>query len=431
MTIEEKLVILGEAARYDASCSSSGSVRLSNQSSSKGSASGSAYIGNTATGGICHSWTDDGRCISLLKVLLTNHCEYNCSYCLNRRDNDHARAAFTPRELATLTIEFYKRNYIEGLFLSSGVVKSPDHTMQLLIETLTILRNEYFFGGYIHVKTIPGASSDLVYTLGRLVDRMSVNVEFSTSGSLSLLAPDKKPGDIVVPMTFIRDKKHELLDMRHNHIKVPDFVPAGQSTQMIIGAVKERDYHILSLSQSLYQQYDMKRVYYSAYIPVNTHPNLPAITSAPPLLREHRLYQADWLMRFYHFDANELVTRDNPDLDLEMDPKCGWAMRHLDIFPIEINRAEYEMLLRVPGIGVISAKRIINARRTRQLTLEDAKKMGIVMKRAAFFITCNGRYGAPLSLDATELRNCMIDRQGSRLISPFQMRIEDLKILQV
>lgn len=432
MTVEEKLVILGEAARYDVSCSSSGSARTSQQSSSsRGRKSGNVTIGNTAVGGICHSWTDDGRCVSLLKVLLTNHCEYNCSYCLNRRDNDHQRAAFTPRELATLTIEFYKRNYIEGLFLSSGVVKSPDHTMQLLIETISILRNEYFFGGYIHVKTIPGASQDSVYQLGCMVDRMSVNVEFCSSQALSLLAPEKKPSDIVTPMTFIRDKKNELLDFKKYFLKSPDFVPAGQSTQMIIGAVKERDYHILSLSQTLYQQYDMKRVYYSAYIPVNTHPNLPAVTSAPPLLREHRLYQADWLMRFYHFDAHELVTTDHPDLDMEMDPKCGWAMRHLDIFPIEINRADYEMLLRIPGVGVLSAKRIIAARRTRQLSLEDAKKLGIVMKRAVFFITCSGKYGAPLSLNASELRNTMIDNQGKRLISPFQMRLEDLDVLRV
>ncbi len=431
LTIEEKLVILGEAARYDVSCSSSGSARLSRQSSSSSRQGSDALIGNTATGGICHSWTDDGRCVSLLKVLLTNHCEYNCSYCLNRRDNDHPRAAFTPRELATLTIEFYKRNYIEGLFLSSGVVKSPDHTMQLLIETIFILRNEFLFGGYIHVKTIPGASQESVYQLGCMVDRMSVNVEFCSSQALALLAPEKKPGDIVTPMAFIRDKKNELFGDKKYPVRSSDFVPAGQSTQMIIGAVRERDYHILSLSQTLYQEYNMKRVYYSAYIPVNTHPNLPAVTSAPPLLREHRLYQADWLLRFYHFDAHELVTTDHPDLDLEMDPKCGWAMRHLDIFPVEINRAEYEILLRVPGIGVLSAKRVLAARRTKKLSLEDAKKLGIVMKRAVFFITCDGKYGAPLSLDADGLRGAMADKRGKRMISPFQMRLEDLDVLRV
>ena len=431
MTIEEKLVILGEAARYDVSCSSSGSARVSGQAGAGGGKGKGAVIGNTAAGGICHTWSDDGRCISLLKVLLTNHCEYNCSYCLNRRDNDHPRAAFTPRELANVTIEFYKRNYIEGLFLSSGVVKSPDHTMQLLIETVTILRGEYGFGGYIHVKTIPGASPDSVYQLGCLVDRMSVNVEFCSSKALALLAPEKKPVDIVSPMAFIRDKKSELQDFRNYRFKAPEFVPAGQSTQMIIGAVRERDYHILSLSQTLYQQYSMKRVYYSAYIPVNTHPNLPAVTSAPPLLREHRLYQADWLMRFYHFDAHELVSTGQPDLDLDLDPKCGWAMRHLDLFPVEINRADYENLLRVPGIGVLSARRIVAARRSKALTLEDTKKLGIVMKRAVYFITCGGRYGAPISLDAEGLRQAMTDRQGRRLLSPLQMRLEDLDVLRV
>ncbi len=431
MNVSEKLAILGEAAKYDVSCSSSGSARTTRQASSKGGSSASAILGNTSTGGICHSWTDDGRCVSLLKVLLTNHCEYNCSYCMNRRDNDNPKAAFTPRELASLTIEFYKRNYIEGLFLSSGVVKSPDHTMQLLIETISILRNEFFFGGYIHVKTIPGASQESILILGQLVDRLSVNVEFCSSKALSLLAPDKKPQDIVAPMAFIHDKKTELMDFRKNFLKAPEFVPAGQSTQMIIGAVNERDYHILTLSENLYKQYEMKRVYYSAYIPVNTHPNLPAVTSAPPLLREHRLYQADWLLRFYHFDARELVTKENPDLSLQMDPKCGWAMQHLDLFPVEINRADYETLLRVPGIGVLSARRIIAARRTQGLNLEDAKKIGIVMKRAVYFITCNGKYGAPLQLNAAEIHNAMIDNQGKRMISPLQMRLEDLDVLRV
>lgn len=429
LNISDKLAILGEAARYDVSCSSSGSTRVSNQSTSN--STNKFSIGNTATGGICHSWTDDGRCVSLLKVLLTNYCEYNCSYCLNRRDNDKPRAAFTPRELATLTIEFYKRNYIEGLFLSSGVVKSPDHTMGLLIETITILRKEFFFGGYIHVKTIPGASQESIYILGLLVDRLSVNVEFCSSKALSLLAPDKKPQDIIAPMTFIHDMKIELMDCRKFLSKTPDFVPAGQSTQLIVGAVKERDYHILSLSQSLYNDYEMKRVYYSAYIPVNTHPNLPAVTSAPPLLREHRLYQADWLMRFYKFDARELVTIDDPDLCLQMDPKCYWAMRHLDLFPVEINRADYDTLLRVPGIGVLSARRIIAARRTKKLTIDDAKKIGIVMKRASYFITCNGKYVAPYSLNAMELSNLMMDNQGKRMVSPLQIRMEELDVLRV
>lgn len=432
MNIEEKLVILGEAARYDVSCASSGSSRKSDAYTSVGSEHRKSIIGNIAVSGICHTWSDDGRCISLLKVLLTNHCEYNCFYCMNRQDNDLPKAAFTPRELASLTIEFYKRNYIEGLFLSSGIVKSPDHTMGLLIETISILRNEYLFGGYIHVKAIPGASDASVYLLGCLVDRMSVNAEFCSPAALSLLAPQKNQSDIIRPMTFIRDKKIELLDCRKNSLmKSPDFVPAGQSTQLIIGAVRERDYHILSLSQTLYQKFDMRRVYYSAYIPVNTHPNLPAITSAPPLLREHRLYQADWLLRFYKFDARELLTKDSPDLDLEMDPKCGWALKHLDLFPVEINKADYDMLLRVPGMGVISAKRVLAARRSKALSLEDAGKIGIVMKRAVFFITCNGKYGAPLSMSIDELRNSMIDNQGKRFMSPFQMRLEDIDVLRV
>lgn len=426
MDIMAKLSILGQAAKYDVSCSSSGSTGVVTNSSGKSPSS----IGNTAVGGICHTWTEDGRCVSLLKVLLTNHCEYNCTYCINRTDNDIPRAAFTPRELATLTIEFYKRNYIEGLFLSSGVVKNPDHTMNLLIETIRILRYEYFFGGYIHVKTIPGASNDAVYSLGLLVDRMSVNIEFCSQNALSLLAPQKNAEDIISPMTLIRNKRNELSDCLRNRIKVPTFVPGGQSTQLIIGAVPESDYSILSLSQNLYNRYALKRVYYSAYIPVNTHPNLPAITSAPPLLREHRLYQADWLLRFYKFDARELLSVDTPDLDLQIDPKCSWAVRNFDIFPVEINRADYETLLRVPGIGVLSARKILAARRSKSLNYEDARKLGVVLKRAVFFLTFNGKYETSYSFSNDELRNSLADKRGKLIISPSQMRLEDLAFVQ-
>ena len=379
MEVMEKLKILADSAKYDASCSSSGSQR-------KNAPGG---IGNAASMGICHSFSGDGRCISLFKVLLTNYCMYDCQYCINRISNDVARAAFTPREIADLTINFYKRNYIEGLFLSSAIVKSPDHTMELLIECLLILRNEYHFNGYIHVKTIPGASKELVERLGLLADRTSVNIELPSSESLKEFAPQKNKEAILKPMKqiseSIKQNRKEIAIYKH----APDFSPAGQSTQMIIGATPETDMKILTLSENLYNRYSLKRVYYSAYIPIGTNPNLPV--TAPPLLREHRLYQADWLLRFYGFTASELLDDDNPDFNNLIDPKCDWALRHKELFPVEIMSAPYEMLLRVPGLGIRSARKIMMARKHTKLSFEDLKKMRISLKRAKYFITCMGK----------------------------------------
>ncbi len=426
LDLMQKLTILGEAARYDVSCSSSGSSRGRHASLGPGPA-----FGGPAPGGICHSWSDDGRCISLLKVLLTNHCEYNCAYCANRRDNDRPRAAFTPQELAALTMEFYRRNYIEGLFLSSGVVRSPDHTMQLMIEVLTLLRGTYNFDGYIHVKTIPGASKEAVYEIGFLADRVSANIEFCHPETLRLLAPEKSREAILAPMATIRERRAEYAGDSLRSGFSSRFVPAGQSTQLIVGAAGEKDYHILRLSESLYRRYELKRVYYSAYIPVNSHPALPALTYSPPLLREHRLYQADFLLRFYRFDAAEILDRDHPDLDAEVDPKCSWALRNPAFFPVEVNRASYADLLRVPGIGVLSAKRIIAARRSGRLGFEDLRKMGVVLKRAVFFIECSGTYHAPRRLTSDELRSALADRRGKMMASPLQMKLEDLDVLRV
>ena len=382
MEIMEKLRILSDSAKYDASCSSSGSDR-------KNTPGG---IGNAAKAGICHSFTADGRCISLLKILLTNYCMYDCQYCINRVSNDVPRAAFTPREIADLTINFYKRNYIEGLFLSSAVVKSPDHTMELIIEVLSVLRHEYRFNGYIHAKTIPGASAELVHKLGLLADRISVNIELPSNDSLMMFAPQKTKEAILRPMNQITksivQNKQEIAIYKH----APDFSPAGQSTQMIIGATPETDKKILTLSENLYKKYALKRVYYSAYIPIGTNPLLPV--KAPPLLREHRLYQADWLLRYYGFEASELLSEENPNFNNIVDPKCDWALRHKELFPVEINKAPYEMLLRVPGLGVRSVLKIVKARRVGNLRFEDLKKMHISMKKAKYFITCMGKtYG--------------------------------------
>lgn len=379
MDILEKLKILSDAAKYDASCSSSGSTRKNLNTG----------IGNAAESGICHSWGADGRCISLLKILLSNACIYDCKYCINRVTNDVKRATFTPREIADLTINFYKRNYIEGLFLSSAVIKSPDFTMELLIKTIRILREEYKFNGYIHCKAIPGSDPILVDTLGKLIDRMSINIELPSNDSLKLLAPEKNKESIVKPMSFISTSIQNN-SLEKSRFK-PKFVPAGQTTQLIVGATPESDLKILSLTENLYQKFKLKRVYYSAYISVNNDKNLPALSN-PPLLRENRLYQADWLLRFYGFKSNELLNEKNPNFNKDLDPKCDWAIRNLKDFPIEINKADYYTLLRIPGIGVISAKRIISARRNGSLKLEDLKKLGVVIKRAKYFITCGGKY---------------------------------------
>ena len=381
LSTKEKLNILSDAAKYDVACTSSG---VNRNGSGKG-------MGNSTTGGICHSFSADGRCISLLKVLFTNECIYDCKYCVNRKSNDVVRTSFTPRELCDLTIGFYRRNYIEGLFLSSGIIQNPTHTMELIYMTIFLLRNEYHFEGYIHVKAIPGASSEIISQLGLLVDRMSVNLELPTREGLLKLAPNKSRKTILAPMRQIQDgitaSKNELMVYRH----APRFVPAGQSTQMIIGATDESDFQIVSVAENLYQKFALKRVFYSAYVQINHDQDLPATLSGPPLLREHRLYQADFLMRFYGFTANELLSKEKPNFNTLLDPKCDWALRHLEQFPVEINRADYYTLLRVPGIGVKSAKRICATRRMGSLDFEQLKKIGVVLKRALYFICCNGR----------------------------------------
>ncbi len=395
MDLLDKLTILTDAAKYDASCTSSGVIR--------GSRPG--MIGNTSSSiaGCCHSFSADGRCISLLKVLMTNYCVYDCKYCINRRSNDTRRTAFTPRELAELTVQFYRRNYIEGLFLSSGVLRDPDYTTLRMIETLRLLRREFAFNGYIHAKAIPGTSPELVQQLGYLVDRLSVNIELPSQKGLAALAPDKSKAAILAPMRLIeaqgRQNKEELVKYRH----APAFAPAGQSTQLIVGATEDSDRHILHLTESLYDRYRLKRVFYSAYVPVVENPLLPALHTKPPLLREHRLYQADWLLRFYGFRADELLDDQHPNFDPMLDPKCYWAITHPEQFPVEIMTADLGRLLRVPGIGPTGARRILSARRTGLLHFDDLKKMGIVLKRAQFFILCGGRMREGLHFTADTL----------------------------
>ena len=415
LEIEKKLEILSDAAKYDVACTSSGVER-------KGSQEG---MGNATHCGICHSFAADGRCISLLKVLMTNECIYDCKYCINRRSNDTVRTSFTPQELCGLTIQFYRRNYIEGLFLSSGIRRSPDETMEQIYRVLFLLRRQYHFNGYIHVKGIPGASAELVQAVGYLADRMSLNLELPTAQGLQKLAPGKTREKILTPMRQIQNgiREQKLLLTDGGRIaKKPDngsslylpgdgqilcekssysvstrsgkqerFVPAGQSTQMIVGATQENDYQILTIAESLYRKFELKRVFYSAYVALNEDKDLPQVGTKPPLLREHRLYQADFLLRFYGFAAKELLSEEKPNFNVYLDPKCDWAIRHLEYFPVEINRADYEMLLRVPGIGVKSAQRIMRARRSAKLDFDQLKRIGVVLKRAHYFITCNGK----------------------------------------
>ena len=389
LSIQEKLEILSDAAKYDVACTSSGVDR-------KGKA---GMLGNTVAAGLCHSFAGDGRCISLLKILFTNQCIYDCKYCINRCSNDVVRTAFTPDEVCTLTMEFYRRNYIEGLFLSSGILYSADYTMDLIYQTLKKLREIYRFNGYIHVKAIPGADPVLIEKVGFLADRMSINLELPTAEGLKKLAPGKSRSKILTPMRQIQRgitaNKFELMEYK----RTPSFVPAGQSTQMIVGATPENDYQMMMVAEALYQNYDLKRVFYSAFVPVNEDSSLPALPGGPQLLREHRLYQADWLLRFYGFKASELLTEDRPNFNVFLDPKCDWALRHLELFPVEINRADYYTLLRVPGMGVKSVKRIIAARRQGLLDFESLKKMGVVLKRAMYFITCSGRMMYPTRMD--------------------------------
>ena len=382
MSIYEKLQILTDAAKYDVACTSSGVER-------KGDGTG---IGNCSKAGICHSFSADGRCISLLKILFTNECIYDCKYCVNRSSNDVIRTSFTPDEICTLTMEFYRRNYIEGLFLSSGILKNPNYTMELIYAALYKLRHVCNFQGYIHVKAIPGADPILIQKVGFLADRMSVNLELPTAESLRLLAPHKSRKNILAPNRLVQEKSKENRQELTLYKSAPRFVPAGQSTQMIIGASPETDYQILRVAESLYQKFGLKRVFYSAFVAVNEDKALPARTSdGPPLLREHRLYQADWLLRYYKFEANELLNEKNPNFNIFLDPKCNWALNHLEYFPVEVNRASYDVLLRVPGIGYKSAGRIVKARRFGSLGFEDLRKMGVVLKRALYFITCSGK----------------------------------------
>ena len=461
LEIEKKLEILSDAAKYDVACTSSGVER-------KGSQEG---MGNATHCGICHSFAADGRCISLLKVLMTNECIYDCKYCINRRSNDTVRTSFTPQELCGLTIQFYRRNYIEGLFLSSGIRRSPDETMEQIYRVLFLWRRQYHFNGYIHVKGIPGASAELVQAVGYLADRMSLNLELPTAQGLQKLAPGKTREKILTPMRQIQNgiREQKLLLTDGGRIaKKPDngsslylpgdgqilcekssysvstrsgkqerFVPAGQSTQMIVGATQENDYQILTIAESLYRKFELKRVFYSAYVALNEDKDLPQVGTKPPLLREHRLYQADFLLRFYGFAAKELLSEEKPNFNVYLDPKCDWAIRHLEYFPVEINRADYEMLLRVPGIGVKSAQRIMRARRSAKLDFDQLKRIGVVLKRAHYFITCNGKmlyhtkieedYITRRILELDHAKNWQMDYQMTyRQLSLFDDRKEGL-----
>lgn len=419
MSLMDKLAVLSDAAKYDVACTSSGVER-------KGDGK---HMGNCAAGGICHSFSSDGRCISLLKILLSNECVYDCKYCLNRRSNDIRRASFTPEEVCELTIQFYRRNYIEGLFLSSGILHNPDYTMEQLYQTLYLLRRKYHFGGYIHVKAIPGADPRLIRMTGFLADRMSVNLELPTADGLKNLAPSKNRKKILTPMRLIQNgiesNKNELTLYK----KAPVFVSGGQSTQMIIGATPESDYQIMRVAESLYDGFGLKRVFYSAFVKVNEDKALPSLPGGPPLLREHRLYQADWLLRFYGFRAEELLSESRPFFNVMLDPKEDWAIRHLELFPMEINKVSYEELLRIPGIGVKSAQRIVKARRTAVLDYDSLKKMGVVLKRALYFITCKGRMMYPVKVEEDAIvRNLTRDNRDKLQFSQDGMTYRQLSL---
>ena len=400
-SIEEKLRILSDAAKYDVSCSSSGSSRKNKNNG----------LGNAAINGICHSWSADGRCISLLKILMTNYCIYDCKYCINRKDNDIERAILSPDEIVKLTINFYRRNYIEGLFLSSGIIKNADYTMELMIAVAKKLRLEEKFNGYIHMKVIPGASRQLINEIGLYVDRVSVNIEFAENTALKLLAPDKKPTDISTSMGLIRKNMIENSEDKKIFKSTPSFIPAGQTTQMIIGASGESDYAILARSENLYKNFDLKRVYYSGYVPVNKSGILVSTEQAVPMIREHRLYQADWLLRFYDFKADEILDEKDPFVDPLLDPKTNWAIKNSHFFPIEINKASYKDLLRVPGIGVTSAKRIVMTRKYSTIRYEHLKKLGVVIKRAKYFITVNGEFLGFKKENPELLRNALMEKE--------------------
>jgi putative DNA modification/repair radical SAM protein len=410
MELLDKLTILADAAKYDAACTSSGARR--------GFRKGCIGSTSSSVAGCCHTFSADGRCVTLLKVLLTNRCVYDCKYCVNRRSNETPRAMFSPEELAELTIGFYRRNYIEGLFLSSGVLRSPDYTTELMIRALRILRERYRFNGYIHAKAIPGTAPALIEQLGLLADRLSVNIELPSEAGLRTLAPDKTRQAILGPMGQIQarrtENREELVRYRH----APKFAPAGQSTQLIVGATRDSDLHILRLTQGLYDRYGLKRVFYSAYVPVVENALLPSRDVQPPLLREHRLYQADWLLRFYGFRAEELLDEGNPDFNPQVDPKCSWALAHLEFFPVEVNTADYETLLRVPGIGVTSARRIVFSRRSGALGMESLPRLGVVMKRAQYFLTASGRMAPGLRFTPDSLLRGLIAAERTSLPQP-------------
>ncbi|MBU5482892.1 putative DNA modification/repair radical SAM protein [Clostridium sp. MSJ-11] len=398
MDIKEKIRILSDAAKYDVSCSSSGG----NRKNKKGG------LGNANPSGICHSFTQDGRCISLLKILLTNYCCYDCAYCINRISNDIERTAFTPEEIVDITINFYRRNFIEGLFLSSAIYRNPNYTMELLLKVAYLLRKVYKFNGYIHMKAIPGADEILIKKLGELVDRLSVNIELPSNNSLKLLAPQKEINNIIKPMSFINKHIHNNKEEKIKYKNSTNFVPAGQSTQLIVGATRESDKDILNLSENLYNKYDLKRVYYSAFVPVTKDNRLISIKN-PPLLREHRLYQADWLLRFYGFSAGEILDDKNQNLSLDFDPKTQWALNHLEFFPIEINKASSRDLLRIPGVGVTSVNKITKIRKVHSIDFDDLKKIGVVLKRAKYFVTCKGKYFGEIKFDEESIKNYILN----------------------
>ena len=410
--IDEKLRILSDAAKYDVSCSSSGSSRKNTNNG----------LGNAAYSGICHSWSADGRCVSLLKILMTNYCIYDCKYCISRKSNDIERAILTPDEIVRLTMNFYRRNYIEGLFLSSGVIKNVDYTMEQMIAVAKKLRLEENFNGYIHMKVIPGASRELIHEIGLYVDRVSVNIELAENKALKLLAPDKKPTDISTSMGLIRKNQIQNTEEKKLFKSTPSFIPAGQTTQMIIGAGGESDFAILNRSENLYKNFGLKRVYYSAYVPVNKS-GILANTDAVPMVREHRIYQADWLLRFYNFKAEEILDEKNPFIDPLLDPKANWAVQNWHLFPMEINRASYKDLIRIPGIGVTSAKRIVMVRRHNVIKYEHLKKLGVVIKRAKYFITVNGEFMGFRKESPELIRNALMEKE--------KMEMQQLKLFNI
>ncbi len=411
--VKAKLEILADAAKYDVSCSSSGGNR---KNSNKG-------LGDSSTTGICHSYTEDGRCVSLLKILLTNFCIYDCAYCVTRKSNDIQRAAFTVEEVVDLTISFYRRNYIEGLFLSSGIFKNADYTMERLVRVAKKLRLEHNFNGYIHLKSIPGASDELMREAGLYADRLSMNLEIPTESGLKLLAPDKNHQDMIKPMAFVKNELIQYKEEKKKFKSTPKFAPAGQSTQVIIGATQENDFQIINVANHFYKNFNLKRVYYSGYVPISNDTRLPAIGSQVPLVRENRLYQADWLMRFYGFKANEILDKSNPFLDLEVDPKMGWALRNITLFPVIIQNAPLEMILRVPGIGVKSAYKIVNARRFQNLSLEHLKKIGVSINRAKYFISVSNENSHLKFLNALNLKEIILNDMKSKFENPFSNQL--------